>query len=70
MSKLASTQKKEKNHSLGLINKLKDFAKTAALDLETIVEEKLKDPLNDSVKNGSNEVQNQRPNLIDREIKL
>ena len=41
---------KEKNVSLDLIIKLTDFAKTAALDVETIVQEKLKDPVIESVK--------------------
>ena len=47
-----------------------DFVKTAALDEKAIVEEQLKDPVIDSIKNGSKEVQNQRPNLIDFKIKL
>ena len=41
---------KGKNDSLDFIFKLTDFAKTAALDVETIVQEQLKDPVVESVK--------------------
>ena len=41
---------KGKNDSLDLIIKLTDFAKTAALDVETIVQKQSKDPVIESVK--------------------
>ena len=41
-----------KNDSLDLFIKLTDFAKTAALDVETIVQEQLQDPVIESVKKG------------------
>ena len=41
---------KGKNDSLDLIIKLTDFAKTAALDVETIVQEQLKDQVIETVK--------------------
>ena len=40
---------KGNNDSLDLIIKMTEFAKTAALDVETIVQEQLKDPVIDSV---------------------